>query len=161
MTVRFGKVREDRANLGVRVGKLFSLTAVGLVILALAGVKAGGQTPAPMPSHRVLVLYSDERLLPANVIVDEAIHATFTADTANRIELYSEFLDVARFPGEEQRERQREFFREKYRGRPPDLVIAVGGGAFAFLTASSLIKSGFRISNHRTRSSWAPMTRVP
>ncbi len=81
----------------------------------------------------MLVLYSDERLLPANLIVDEAIHATFTADTTNRIELHSEFLDVARFPGEEQRQRQRDFFREKYRQRPPDLVIAVGGDAFLFL----------------------------
>jgi PAS domain S-box-containing protein len=96
------------------------------------GKRAGNRpTPAPEPSHRVLVLYSDERLLPANIIVDEAIHATFSADTRNRIELHSEFLDVARFPGEEQR--QRDFFREKYRERPPDLVIAVGGGAFSFL----------------------------
>ena len=40
---------------------------------------------------------------------------------------------MARFPGEEQRQRQRDFSREKYRGRPPDLIIAVGGDAFAFL----------------------------
>jgi Asp/Glu/hydantoin racemase len=68
---------------------------------------------------------------PANIIVDEAIHATFTADTSNHIKLHSEFLDVARFPGEEQRQRQWDFFRQKYRERPPDLVIAVGGGALA------------------------------
>lgn len=133
MRFPLGKVREDRANQERWLGRLFSLTTVGLLILAWASVKAGGQAPAPMPSHRVLVLYSDERLLPANVIVDEAIHATFTADTGDHIELYSEFLDVVRFPGEEQRQRQRDFFREKYRDRPPDLVIAVGGGAFAFL----------------------------
>jgi PAS domain S-box-containing protein len=82
----------------------------------------------------VLVLYSDERLVPANIIVDETIHATFVADTSDRIELHSEFLDMVRFPGEEQRQRQRDFFRERYRMRPPDLLIAVGGDAFAFLT---------------------------
>jgi len=115
-------------------GRLFYLTTAGLVILIWGNVTAGGQAPvAPRPSQRVLVLYSDERLLPANLIVDEAIHAVFTADTSNHIELHSEFLDVARFPGEEQRQRQRDFFREKYRERPPDLVIAVGGDAFAFL----------------------------
>jgi PAS domain S-box-containing protein len=81
----------------------------------------------------VLVLYSDERLVPGNIIVDEAIRATFAADTSHRIELYSEFLDGVRFPGEEQRQRQRDFFREKYRERPPDLVMAIGGGALAFL----------------------------
>ncbi len=133
MRFRFGKVREDRVKQENWLGRLFSLTTAVLVILSWASVRTSGQTPASEPSHRVLVLYSDERLLPANVIVDEAIHATFTADTSNRIELHSEFLDVARFPGEEQRQRQRDFFREKYRERPPDLVIAVGGGAFAFL----------------------------
>jgi len=40
---------------------------------------------------------------------------------------------VARFPGEEQQQRQRDFFRDKYRERPPDLVFAVSGGALVFL----------------------------
>ena len=40
---------------------------------------------------------------------------------------------MARFPGEEEQQRQRDFFRDKYRERPPDLVIAVSGGALAFL----------------------------
>jgi hypothetical protein len=51
-----------------------------------------------------------------------------------RVEFYSEFLDVARFPGEEQQQRRRDFFADKYRQRPPDLVIAVSGGALVFLT---------------------------
>ena len=102
-----------------------------LLIVNLAGTKAAGQTPAPV--QRVLVLYSDERLLPANIIVDEAIRATFAVGTDNRIEFYTEFLDVARFPGAEQQQRQRDFFRDKYRERPPDLVIAVSGGALVFL----------------------------
>jgi signal transduction histidine kinase len=59
--------------------------------------------------------------------MDEAIRAGFAAGTNNRVEFYSEFLDVARFPGEEQR--QRDFFMNKYRERTPGLVIAVSGGA--------------------------------
>jgi hypothetical protein len=101
----------------------------------LAGTSAAaGQGSAPGQRVLVLVLYSDERLLPANVIMDEAIRAAFAAGTKNRVEFYSEFLDVARFPGEEQHQRQRDFFRDKYRARPPDLVIAVSGGALVFLT---------------------------
>ena len=68
-----------------------------LLILNLAGTSAAGQ--APSPDQRVLVLYSDERLLPANIIIDEAIRAAFAVGTHNRVEFYSEFLDVARFPG--------------------------------------------------------------
>ncbi len=64
------------------------------------------------------MLYSDERLLPANIIADEAIRATFAGDSNNRIEFHSEFLDVSRFPGEEQQQRERDFLRDKYRERP-------------------------------------------
>jgi hypothetical protein len=66
MKVRFGKVREDPAKQERWLGILFSLATVGLVILSWASVRASGQSPAPEPSRRVLVLYSDERLLPAN-----------------------------------------------------------------------------------------------
>jgi signal transduction histidine kinase len=111
--------------------RLLILGGTMLLIVNLAGSKAAGQAPAPV--RRVLVLYSDERLLPANIIVDEAIRATFAVGTNDRIEFYSEFLDVARFPGEEAQQRQRDFFRDKYRERPPDLVIAVSGGALIFL----------------------------
>jgi len=111
--------------------KLRSLGATMLLILNLAGTSAAGQ--APTPDQRVLMLYSDERLLPANIIMDEAIRTGFAVGTKNRVEFYSEFLDVARFPGEEQQQRQRNFFRDKYRGRPPDLVIAASGGALFFL----------------------------
>ena len=71
-------------------------TKQGLIILA--GTSAAGQAPAPR--QRVLVLYSDERLLPNNIIMDEAIRATFAAGTKKRVEFYSEFLDLARFPGD-------------------------------------------------------------
>src|SRR5258708_6225589 len=108
--------------------RLLSLGATILLILNLA-TSAAGQAPAQ--GQRVLMLYSDERLLPANIIMDEAIRAAFAVGTKNRVEFYSEFLDVARFPGEEQQ--QWNFFRDKYRERPPDLVIAVSGGALVFL----------------------------
>jgi hypothetical protein len=65
---------------------------------------------AANPLRRVLVVYADERLLRANVIVDEAIRSTFATETTNRIEFFSEFLDVTRFPGEAQQERERGFF---------------------------------------------------
>lgn len=85
------------------------------------------------PPSRVLVLYSNERLLPANVVADKAIRTTFAAGTKKTAEFYSEFLDVDRFPVESQQDRARDFLRDKYRERPPDLVIAGGGPALAFL----------------------------
>src|SRR5271165_5729958 len=115
----------------ILLNRIRRLAFVVPLCVAWFNVAIGGQAPAPV--QRVLVLYSDERLLPANIIVDEAIRAAFAVGTNNRIEFYSEFLDVARFPGEEQQQRQRDFFRDKYRERPQDLVIAVSGGALVFL----------------------------
>ena len=84
-------------------------------------------------SQRVLVLYSDDRLLPANVIIDDAIRATFAVGTNSRVEFHSEFFDAVRFPGEAHEQQQRDYLREKYRQRRPDLLIAVSGGAASFL----------------------------
>lgn len=124
--------RECLAKLSMCTVRLFRLGATMLPIMVWTGAGVVAETITPL--RRVLVLYSDERLLPANVIVDKAIQETFATDTKNRIEFYSEFLDVARFPGEEQQQRQREFYRDKYQSRPPNLVIAVSGGALSFLT---------------------------
>ena len=84
-------------------------------------------------SQRVLVLYSDERLLPANVIFDRSFRTNFQARSSKRTEFHSEFLDVSRFSGEVQQQHQRDFLREKYQDYPPDLIIAVSRPAGAFL----------------------------
>jgi len=88
------------------------------------------QSPA---LQRVLVLYSDERLLPANVIFDHSFRTTLETGTSMRTEFHSEFLDVSRFSGEVQQQHQRDFLREKYQDYPPDLIVAVSRPAGAFL----------------------------
>ena len=121
---------------GLRCGS-FPHLAQALVLIALnwSAVISHADTLAAASRRppRVLVLYSNDRLLPANVAGDEAIRATFAAGTHGAVEFYSEFLDVDRFPGESQQDRARDFFLDKYRERPPDLVIAGGGSALAFL----------------------------
>ena len=115
----------------MRIVRLLRFGATMLIAWATSSVVA--QIPSEMPLRRVLVLYSDERLLPANIVADEAIRSTFAAESKNRIEFHSEFLDVSRFPGEKQQQRERDFLKDKYRERPPDLVIAGGGPALQFL----------------------------
>ncbi len=83
-------------------------------------------------AKRVLIIYSDERLLPANVIADEEFRRTFRAALGSGVEFYSEFLNVTRFGGKAQETRMRDFLREKYAARPPDLVITAGRPALSF-----------------------------
>ena len=106
---------------------------VAWVAILFVGVQANGQVHVTKPLQRVLVIYSDDRLVPAGMLVDDAMRAVFASDPSAQVELHSEFLDVTRFPSTEMRELQLRYFQSKYRDRPPDLLIAVGGGAFAFL----------------------------
>jgi hypothetical protein len=66
---------EDRAKPSMWIVRLLSLGATMLLILNLVSSSVAGQAPAP--GQRVLVLYSDERLLSADIIMDEAIRAAF------------------------------------------------------------------------------------
>ncbi len=108
------------------------LLAVALVF-GSPGRARGQAAESPGPSKRVLLLYSDERMLPAGILVDGSIRETFAGEAGGPVEIHSEFLDRARFPGREHAERQRDFFREKYREKMPDLVIAGGAPALNFL----------------------------
>ncbi len=81
----------------------------------------------------MLVLYSDDRLLPANIIADSAIRATFGSESTLPIEFHSEFLDVSRFPDPSQAAIERDYLGNRYRTRPPDLIISAGASALRFL----------------------------
>ncbi len=114
---------------------LRSLTLVLIVGMGLnvPGARAGETSPSNVRQPRVLVLYSNERLLPAGIAVDEAIRTTFDSAFQRPVEFYTEFLDVDRFPNRIQQERTRGFLSEKYHERPPDVIIAAGGSALNFL----------------------------
>ena len=70
---------EDRMKPSKWIVRLLSLGATMVLIIAWAASSVVAQSPSSTPLRRVLVLYSDERLLPANIIMDESIRATFAA----------------------------------------------------------------------------------
>ena len=73
--------RENRMKPSIGIVRRLVLVATALLIVALASGGLVAQTSSSKPLRRVLVLYSDERLLPANIIADEAIRATFAAES--------------------------------------------------------------------------------
>jgi len=111
-----------------RLPRLLSRRTVFLPLLASAWI---GAFPVPTNStpvatelnKRVLVLYSDDRLLRANVVFDENLRHALGSDVDESIECYAEFLDEARFPMRHQ-ERMRDFLVAKYGERPPDVIVA-------------------------------------
>ncbi|MBB4277990.1 signal transduction histidine kinase [Rhizobium mongolense] len=56
--------------------------------------------------------------------------------TQGKIELFSEFLDLSRFPEEEHIVRMARYLSEKYADRRPDVVIALGEQSARFIVAN-------------------------
>ncbi len=65
----------------------------------MAGV-ASAQISDKKPVPRVLLLYSDDRLLPANVRFDAGFRDALGQGLGERYELFTEFLNATRFPDE-------------------------------------------------------------
>lgn len=79
------------------------------------------------------MLFSSNRLLPANVEVDRALREPIARATDRKVELYSEFLDQPDFAGESYEQTVARYLQEKYAVRPPDVIVLVGQFALEFL----------------------------
>jgi signal transduction histidine kinase len=105
-------------------------SAIAVAILAVCAGAALAQGDADV--KRVLILYSDDQRLPATNIVGNTVIDRLRASTAPEIAVYTDFLDLIRFPEEGYRESLARFLREKHAGTRFDLVIALGPPALDF-----------------------------
>jgi signal transduction histidine kinase len=80
----------------------------------------------------VLVLYSNSRLLPANIETDRALRETIVDSPAGPVTMFDEFLDAPNF-GPEAFLHAASYLRDKYASRVPAVIVAVGSGALGFL----------------------------
>lgn len=128
--------RERQGRPAAIPARLFVRRAAGLIAAGL--VAAGGSTAADAATaaagtRRVLVLYSNGRLLPANVEADRTLHEVIAAERDRSAELSAEFLDHPEFEGEAYAQAFTAFLREKYAQHPPDVLVAAGADALDFL----------------------------
>jgi C4-dicarboxylate-specific signal transduction histidine kinase/ABC-type uncharacterized transport system substrate-binding protein len=97
-------------------------------VLALLFFACGLSTSAAAADgfDNVLVIYSQNRLLPANIEVDRGLHEDPNAQMEGRVQFFSEFLDAPVFGGNAYEARTAAYLKEKYSAQPPS-VIVVGG----------------------------------
>jgi len=90
--------------------------------------------PAAMAAQprNVLVLYSNNRLLPANVEVDRGLREALATSAERPVELFAEFLDQPTFTGPAYEQATATYLREKYGARPLDVIVVAGPSAFHF-----------------------------
>ncbi len=111
----------DRQRFGAALALSVFLTVLG--IPAVSGANA--------PS--VLVLYSNGRLLPVNIAADRGVREVLQNDPERPVTLFDEFFDEPRFGGARYEQTMATYLREKYAASPPDVLLAGGDGALAFL----------------------------
>ncbi|MDM0110142.1 hypothetical protein QTH97_34965, partial [Variovorax sp. J22R24] len=95
------------------------------MLLAPAGMAAD--------ARNVLVLYSNGRLVPANVDVERGLRGAIRDTAARPVEVFTEFLDYPEFVGEDYEDTVATYLQRKYAARPPDVVIAVARQSLDFL----------------------------
>ena len=81
----------------------------------------------------VLVRYGERLELPAIGAVQRGLDAALHTD--KKVDIFSEFLDFARFPTQSQREELASHLKSRYAGRKFDLVVTVAGSAEAIRAA--------------------------
>ena len=119
-------------------GPMARRVALVLAVVWCLGVGAPGraedgpQTPIG-PADRVLVLHSERADLPAVVRIDRGIRSALTGPGVPTVELFAEYLDVGRFADGRRIERYAESIQYRYAEVKPDVLIAVGAPAVAFL----------------------------
>jgi signal transduction histidine kinase len=92
-----------------------------------------GPAEAQKKTRRVLILYPYNNLYPVSVLAGEAVRKGLLAGSPDSLELYTDFLDLGRFSGQEYERRAASYLAEKYRERAPEVVIALGPQALRFV----------------------------
>jgi signal transduction histidine kinase/ABC-type uncharacterized transport system substrate-binding protein len=112
-------------------------TLVRRVFAAVMLAMALGSAPARADqadgaSHRVVILNATDPYLPAFIVLDHALRDEIRTKVDERVEFYSETLDMQRFPRAKFEQEAIALLRKKYRGLRIDVVVAVETTALEF-----------------------------
>ncbi|MFO1302093.1 MAG: ATP-binding protein [Burkholderiales bacterium] len=113
------------------VTKLASFALAIVTLLACGTV--GNNATAESPAANVLVLFSNNRLLPANTEYDRGLNERDEGAPHPPVRFFSEFLDAAEFAGNEYEGKTAAYLKEKYAVAPPQVLVGTGPSALAFL----------------------------
>lgn len=85
------------------------------------------------PAFNVLLVFSNSRLLPANIEIDRGLRDVITPSAERHVDLLTEFLDAPAFSGESYEAQTATYFKKKYAERPPNVIVVVGVPALDFI----------------------------
>jgi signal transduction histidine kinase len=100
---------------------LFALKvlAIGVSVLVIEVQSVDAQEPM----RRVLLLYPYDNVSPATLTAGTAIRKRLAEGPSLKIDIRSDFLDLARFPNEADQLRSAHYLAEKYAGNLPEIIM--------------------------------------
>ena len=99
--------------------------------------------PASAATRRVVLLFGERPELPELAVLQTNLVRTLSSNSADRMEIYSEAMDVSRFGSNNYQLSLRDFLQTKYEDKKIDLVIAILSPSLDFLlNYGSFIFSG-------------------
>jgi PAS domain S-box-containing protein len=112
------------------------LAAVALFCVAWFNAAFGGPVEAlEGPKKTVLVLYGERLSIPAMRTTEQGLMAGLLREQPAGVEIFSEYLDLARFPAAQYGDELVRYLRARYATRKPDVVIAVVSSALELALA--------------------------
>jgi PAS domain S-box-containing protein len=138
-------------------------------VLTLLLLSSFPPTAAAQGPRQVLVLYGAEKDLPMNVVIDSQLRSIFRDKLKDGVELYSEFIDVSRFPDKENTRKLLEFLRARHAARGLDLILVVGSSALDsvqlhrnwFFPATPVVFCCLTAVAHKSRTIQPGVTGIP
>ncbi|HUJ89281.1 MAG TPA: hypothetical protein VLX12_03735, partial [Syntrophorhabdales bacterium] len=112
---------------------MLSFRIILLVLAVPLFLSSAGLASSPKESKRVLILYSEDKAHPAHELTDQGIRAVFRSNTLFDVQLYTEYLDLARFSGPGYIRAVTDYLRRKYAASEIDAIISVYPAALDFL----------------------------
>lgn len=110
--------------------RIIGLLFVSVLIWVFAPTATSQDADAP---KKVLVLYWESKDFLGNVSFDQGFQAGLISEPNSRFEIFSEYLDSTRFPGEHQEELLHDYLRKKYEGQKIDVVVTTPDPTLDFL----------------------------
>ncbi len=111
-----------------------------LALLVVSTSVTFAATPAPPEdanrAPRVLILYPYDERIAATTVAGEALRRRLLEATDGKIDLFSEFLDLSRFPEAEHVTRLGRYLAVKYAAHRPDVVVALGKESASFISTN-------------------------
>jgi PAS domain S-box-containing protein len=101
---------------------------IGFVVLMIGRQSAAAQQ-AP---RRVLLLYPYDSVSPATLTAGTAIRKRLLEASSLKIDIHSDFLDLARFPSETDQLHSARYLAEKYADNPPEIIMPLSPEAQRF-----------------------------